>query len=62
MDVGARAINVFGLLHILYVNLLPALGVDRDRIHESLVEVGLRHLLPLGCSDEVVALDDSRGL
>jgi len=60
VETGTSGINIFGLLDVLYVHLMPGLGKKAPEISEALVLIGLKRFRDLGITDVLVALDDQR--
>lgn len=58
IETGSDGVNIFGLLDMLYVYLVPDLGEEADAVHETLVDAGLRRLRELGRHNVIVTLDD----
>ena len=59
VESGSSGVNIFGLLDMLYVHMLPAYQDDHAS-YEALVDAGLNHFRSLGKKDIIVALDDGR--
>ncbi|MFH1016819.1 MAG: PilZ domain-containing protein [Pseudomonadota bacterium] len=60
VETGTAGVNIFGLLDMLYIHLMPDLGSQASQVHESLVFAGLARFKELGKDDVIVALDDNR--
>lgn len=58
IETGTTGVNIFGLLDMLYVHLMPDLGSEADLIHETLVNAGLGRLRDLGRQNVIATLED----
>lgn len=60
LETGTNGVNIFGLLDMLFVHILPTMESHKHLLHEALVDAGLKRFKEVGKQDVIVALEDQR--
>ncbi len=60
LELGSSGVNIFGLLDMLYLHVLPHFSKQGNELRESLLDAALTEYKSAGKNDVIVALEDGR--